>query len=198
VSYVSAAAEAAPSYTSYCLAAKQSGATAVMTALASPAVISIAQDCVQQGYSPHFLLAGAPVGPTFEATAGLNGSLAVEGVFPWIADNTPATEAFHNAVKKYESSITKTDTWNATTAYSWAGAELFGAAAAKMKGDSPAALATALYSLKNVTLGGLIPPESFSASKQTNPDCYTQIKQENGKYQLVNGGKFACPPATAS
>ena len=74
---------------------------------------------------------------------------------------------------------------------------MFAAAAAKMKGDSPADLVTALYSLKNVTLGGLIPPESFSASKQTDPDCYTQIKQESGKYQLVNGGKFACPPASS-
>ena len=198
VSYVSAAAESAPSYTSYCLAAKQSGATAVLTALASPAVISIAQGCAQQGYNPHFLLGGAPVGPTFEATSGLNGSLAVEGVFPWIQDNTPATEAFHNAVKKYEPSITKSSTWNATTAYTWTGAELFQAAAAKMKGDSPSALATALYSLKGVTLGGLLAPETFSSTKQANPQCYTLMKQESGKYAVLNDGHFTCPASSAS
>ncbi len=197
VSYVSAAPETAPSYTAYCLSAKQSGATAILTALASPAVINIAEGCAQQGYKPTFLVGGAPVGPAFSNTSALNGSIAVEGVFPWVQDSTPATKAFHAALTKYEPGVAKSSTYNATTAYSWAGAELFAAGAAKMTGDSPKALATAMYTLKNVTLGGLISPESFSSTKQTNPDCYTQMKQVNDKYTVLNNGKFTCPPASS-
>ena len=198
VSYVSAAAESAPSYAAYCLAAKQSGATAVMTALASPAVVAIAQDCAQQGYHPPFLVGGAPVGPTFADTSAMNGSVADEGTFAWTQDNTPATKAFHTAIKKYASSIFGESTYNATTANSWADAQMFAAGAAKMTGDSPTALATALDSLSNVTLGGLIAPQTYTAGSQANPDCYTFLKLEAGKWVALNKGAFHCPPAATS
>ncbi len=198
VSYTAATPEAAPNYTAYCLTAKQSGATVILTALASPAVIAIAQDCEQQGYKPTFILGGAPVGPTFASVSAMNNSIAVEGVFPWIEDSTPATKTFHQAIQKYAPGILTTQTYNATTAYSWADAEMFAAAAAKMKGDSPAALATALNTLKNEDLGGLIAPQSYTAGKQATPSCYSYMKQVNGKYQVLNSGKFSCPAPAAS
>lgn len=196
VTYSAAAPESAPSYASYCLAAKQSGATALITALTSASTVGVAQSCSQQNYHPTFLVVGAPVGPAFLGQSALNGSIATTAVFPYVLDNTPATEAFHQALKKYAPSVLKSSTYNVTTADAWADAQMFAAAAAKMKTATPAGLVKALDSLRNVTLGGLIAPESFSATQQANPTCYAYMKQVSGKYVPVDGGHFQCMPAS--
>lgn len=49
-----------------------------------------------------------------------------------------------------------------------------------------------------MTLGGLLAPETFSSTKQANPQCYTLMKQESGKYTVLNDGHFTCPASSAS
>jgi hypothetical protein len=89
-------------------------------------------------------------------------------------------------------------TYNSTTANSWADAQMFAAAAKGMTGDTPAALVTALQSLQNEDLGGLIAPESFQAGKQTNADCFSYLKLQGGQWAPLNNGAFTCPPASSS
>ena len=196
VTYSAAAPETSPSYAAFCLAAKQSGATALLVLLASPGVISIAQGCKQQGYNVTML--GGVAGPAFAAVPEMNGSVTASAVFPWIENSTPATEAYHTAINKYEPSIKSMSSYNAFAAYPWADLQMFALGAAKMKSATPAGLAAGLNTIKNQNLGGLIGPTTYTAGKQFNPTCYFSVQLKSGKYVALNGGKYTCPPASAS
>ncbi len=197
LSYSSAAPESAPSYTAYCVSAKQSGATAIIPALQGNTVVSLAQGCASQNYHPTWLASSPGDGPTFLKEPAMNGSIVAEGVFPYVLNNSPATTAFHDAIKKYAPAILKSTGYNQALAYVWSDFQMFAKAASTMKSNTPAALTTSLTKVKNETLGGLIGPQSYSATKQTNSTCYALMKQTDGKYVAIDGGAFKCPPATS-
>jgi branched-chain amino acid transport system substrate-binding protein len=197
LTYSSAAPESAPSYTAYCVAAKQSGATAIVPALQGNTVVSLAQGCASQNYHPTWLASSPGDGPTFLKEPAMNGSIVAEGAFPYVLNNTPATKDFHSAITKYAPSILKSSGYNQSLAYVWSDFQMFAHAASTMKSNSASALVTSLNSVKNETLGGLIGPQSYSATKQLNSTCYAVMKQTNGKYVPINNGAFKCPPATS-
>jgi branched-chain amino acid transport system substrate-binding protein len=196
VSYVSAADENQPSYASYCLAAKQDGAQAFYLALTSASTIAVAQSCQEQGYNAKYVLGGANFGPDELKLSVFNGSLGSEGVFPWVADTTPAEKTFHTAINKYFPSLKSSVNYSTTTADAWADAEMFTAAASKAKAATSAALINGLYSLKAETLGGLIAPVTFTRGKQANPLCFFLMQDKNGKVVPLEGGKYQCEPSS--
>ena len=199
VSYVSAAAESAPSYTPYCLAAKQSGAHRRHD---RPGVAG------RHRHRPGLRPAGLPparswsVGPRRADLRRTRRPCTA----PWPSrgpsrgpqDNTPATKAFHTAIKKYEPSIFTSNTYNATTANSWADAQMFAAGAAKMTGRLPAALVDGPGLAEQRDPRRPDRPETFTPASRPTPDCYTFLKLEAGKWVALNNGAFHCPPAATS
>ena len=95
---------AAPNYTAECLAAKQSGATAMTVADASAVVAKVATDCAAQGYTPTELSGDGSVSISWLNTPGMEGNIDSEPDLPWFVHST-ATKPFYDALAKYAPSV---------------------------------------------------------------------------------------------
>jgi branched-chain amino acid transport system substrate-binding protein len=193
LSYAASASISAPSYTANCLAAQQSGATAMMALMTAPAVLAIAHDCGQQGYTPQWWVSLSTTNGNVATAPGLEGAITATKTFSWVDNSFAAAQQFHAALQKYAPEVLSSNTYNATTGTMWADLEMFRAAAGKMTGETPTptAVVTALNSLTNVDLGGLIAPQSYGAGAKA-PNCYALSKVSSGKWVALNPNKFAC------
>lgn len=187
------------SYTAQCLAAKQSGATALGLMLASQVAGRVATDCAQQGYHPLYLQAANGFSNASKAMTALNPDVGPIPVFPWFDGSTPARKAFQDAMKQYEPDAFKdtTNGWSGAAAGAWASGEIFKAAAATLTSDSPtgADLEKALYKLpKGDTFGGLTPPLTYAdtGGAQASVTCFFAIQLKDSKYSMLNNGEPVC------
>lgn len=188
----------APSYTAQCLAIKNSGAQTYAAFLASPVVQRVSTACASQGVTTKVVaLDGGLAGvPNIAQTPGLNGELNSESVFPWFADSSPATKAFHAALAKYTPSLG--DKVDSQSAYAWTSAELFEKAVELSgSGSGPvtsASVKAGLYKMKGQTLGGLTGPLTFVKGQANLQNCYFTFGIKNGKFVLNNGLNTTCAP----
>jgi branched-chain amino acid transport system substrate-binding protein len=181
----------ATDYTAPCVAAKSATADSVFPEGAS--AVEVASSCSRQNYKPQWILAQAAFSGRYRTAPALNKAIGPMGVFPFFTDNTPATHAFSQALKKYSPNF---DSFLAPydASSTWAALQLFSAAAAKMPTDqTPAGITAGIYKLpKGFTLGGLIPPETLvQGKKHTNP-CTFIVQIKNTKYVTPFGQKTFC------
>jgi branched-chain amino acid transport system substrate-binding protein len=130
------------------------------------------------------------VDPTLLKNPGAQGLLASDVDFPFLTDNTPATEAFHAIVNKYTPQLKN----YADTNVIWTGLQLLGAAV-KAVGKAPVtstSLKNALYSMKNQTLGGLAPPLNFAPGKINTTYCWFVLGIAHNKYVAPQGATPSC------
>jgi branched-chain amino acid transport system substrate-binding protein len=182
------------SYTAQCLASKQAGAKVLLVEGVQGVFPRFVSDCTQQGYTPYYLSSGFSTTPDLPTTPGLNNHLiGIMLTFPWVQDNTPATQAFHAAMNKYQSSSSEANT--PSTAVGWLSAQIFEYAAQHVQGNpSTAALLTSMWSIRNQTFGGLMPATSFTDAPNPASKCFTFVGVTDDKYSLPFGSTFSCQP----
>jgi branched-chain amino acid transport system substrate-binding protein len=182
------------SFTAQCLASKQANAKALLVEGVQGVFPRFVSDCTQQGYTPYYLSSGFSTTPDLPTIPGLNNHLiGIMLTFPWVQDNTPATQAFHAAMDKYAASSPEANT--PSTAVGWLSAQIFQYAAGHVPGDpSPAALLNSMWSIRNQTFGGLMVPTSFTDAPNPAQKCFTFVGVQDKKYALPFGTKFSCQP----
>jgi branched-chain amino acid transport system substrate-binding protein len=116
-----------------------------------------------------------------------------------VADtSTPAGKAFNDAVDAYAESLREHGSqFNNSLTSSWAGGELFTAAAAKAKlgpESKPADVKRGLYALRGDTLRGMAPPLTYTKGKPLLVTCYFVQKIANDKLVVEYDARPQCIP----
>ncbi len=197
--FSASAAAAATSYTSQCLAAKSSGATAVALLLAGQVAGEVAAACAQQGFDPQWLQAANGFTEQETSISSLNGTAGPLPDFPWFSSATPAMKEFQDAMHTYEPQDFSSSSYgySEAAAMAWASAGIFTAAAKNLPAgqDTSADLTAQLYKLpKGDTFGGLTPPITYSDTGGPQPPdtCFFEIQLKNGAYTALNGANAVC------
>jgi branched-chain amino acid transport system substrate-binding protein len=161
-------------FTAQCQNAKNAGADMIAAAVDGSATIRIARSCSALNYHPVMTTGAQAIGASQAQDPGLEANTLgiASSVAPWSNNDNPAEAAFQTAMKTYAGG-TPTD---GPSIIAWTSGQLFAAALSKL-GDaavnSPVTSAMVLKGLgmiKNETLGGLIPPLSFSPGQTAAPE----------------------------
>jgi branched-chain amino acid transport system substrate-binding protein len=197
--YATAISSSAVSYTAPCLAAKSAGANVLYVSAAAQQQLAVGTNCAQQGLHAPLLTGDINVTEQWLKTPAANGAISSLPSFPFTEDDTPATQAFHQALQQYEPSLAQSTSFGAVESSAWTSGQLFAAAAqAAGMGNSPSpqALKNGLYALKGDTLGGLSGPITYTrgANPNQNLNCYFVIEVKNGKFVAPYGDKYTCNP----
>jgi branched-chain amino acid transport system substrate-binding protein len=196
MAYNALASQTQASYTAECLAAKNSGATAV--ANYTNAVV-MARDCARQGYNPDWINAGGPNLSTIKQQPALGktvGSAEQWNCFDQAID-LPAAKDLRAAMELYHPNWLpggKDHDLALGGCTSWASGVEF-AKAIENANVAPTATATnedvirGLSMFEGETLGGIAPPLTFSDGSKPNPQvpCSFLYKWEDLKLVSVKG-----------
>jgi branched-chain amino acid transport system substrate-binding protein len=189
LSYAAGVSASASDFTAQCQAMKDSGAASWTPGLSVSVAQRLAAQCQQDGFIGTLIW---PLGTSASSSTGIvafNGSEYVDSTIGFFVDSTPATEAFHAALVKYEPSVgTASLPLKGTGIAAWASGKLL-EAAVKASGESDvtsASIKKGLYALKNETLGGLVPPLNFKPGQANLHNCYFTYALQGGKYVQVN------------
>jgi branched-chain amino acid transport system substrate-binding protein len=199
VSYSSKVSASAPDYTAVCQGLIKSGVQSYTLGLGAATLKQVAAQCQQQGLKARLILSDV-ADSTFTSDAAFNGIEVVDDIFPFFDESTPATKAFHAALKQYAPSVgTAAMPLNSQAAAAWASGQLF-QAAVRGSGTGPvtsALVKKGLYALKGETLGGLTAPLTFTAGKATNYNCSWVYAIKDGAFVAPNGTKATCASTAA-
>jgi branched-chain amino acid transport system substrate-binding protein len=193
VAYSQSIAASTPDFTAVCQAVKQSGAESYVIVDSTAVIQRVSNTCVQQGVKAKLIESSGAVDPSLLKVPGAQGLLASDVDFPFLTDNTPATQEFHAIVNKDTPQLKNQHETNEV----WTGMQLFGAALQGVgKGAvTSASLKQALYALKpGDTLGGLAPPLTFTQGKINTSYCWFVLGISNNKFTAPQGGKPSCAP----
>jgi branched-chain amino acid transport system substrate-binding protein len=197
--YTSSIGFAAPNYTAQCLAAKQSGATAMTVGDASSVVEHVVSDCATQGYTPRQLSSDGTVAAAWLTIPAFNGNIDTQSDNLWFLHNS-ATSTMYAALDKYAPAVPSGPNFGEIVLQSWSDGALM-EAAAKAAGVSSAAPLTSADILKGLyglptseTLGGLSPTLHFVKGQPANNSCFFEMGIKNGKFVALHGGTTICAP----
>ena len=192
------ASVSAPNFTAQCLGAKAAGADSIFPV---PGAVSgsttFADDCAQQGYHPIWVMSAGTFNDSYLSDANYNDAIGAVGDFPWFMDTNPAQHEFRLAMGSHWPNF-KGFLSPFTVAGTWAGAQLFAAAAAHIPDNpTPQDVTAGMYTLgSNVTLGGLTPPENFVSGQPTNNSCFYVVGIKNHQFVAPYGNKTFCVSST--
>jgi branched-chain amino acid transport system substrate-binding protein len=186
-----------PDYTAQCQNAKNAGAQFLSLYVDGSSMTRIARSCASIGYVVPIATSAIAIGAAqsqdpnvVKATVSL-----APGVFPWTQSDNPAEVAYQDAMKRYAPQTPS----DGSTAGAWASGELFAAAIHHLgeggKGDITKDLVMkGLGMINNETLGGLVPPITFSAGQPSAPfgQCYYDMILVGGTWTSPNGSKYQC------
>ncbi len=190
---------AAPNYTAQCLAAKQSGATAMTVGDASSVVEHVVQDCAAQGFTPRQLSSDGTVAIAWLKIPAFNGNIDSQSDFLWFVHNS-ATATMYAALHKYAPQVPSGPNFGEIVLQSWADGALLQAAvkAASASSSTPitsSLILKGLYGLpSHETLGGLAPPLHFVKGSPANNSCFFEMGIKGGKFVVLHGGSPICAP----
>lgn len=195
LSYTSAISFSAPSYAAYCLAAKQSGATAMTVGDATSIVNKVVSDCANQGYTPTEISGDGTVAISWLTIPAFEGNIDVQPNVPFFVHNA-ATKPMYDALAKYAPGITTSPNFGEIVLENWAaGVEIQTAAAAAHFGAHPtsAQLEAGFYAMpKGTTLGGLSAPISFKKGVKHDNSCFFLMGIKHQKFVSLNNSKPVC------
>jgi branched-chain amino acid transport system substrate-binding protein len=195
LSYTSAISFSAPSYAAYCLAAKQSGATAMTVGDATSIVNKVVSDCANQGYTPTEISGDGTVAISWLTIPAFEGNIDVQPNLPFFVHNA-ATKPMYDALAKYAGGITRSPNFGEIVLENWAaGVEIQTAGAAAHFGAHPtsAELEAGFYAMpKGTTLGGLSAPLSFKKGVKHDNSCFFLMGIKQQKFVSLNNSKPVC------
>jgi branched-chain amino acid transport system substrate-binding protein len=194
-SYVTSISFSAPSYTAQCLAAKESGATAMIVADATTIVTNVATQCATQGFKPPQLGGNSQVSTSLLTVPAMNGSLDYQFDLPFFVHNS-ATKPMYAALSKYAPGVVSGPNMGEQVLATWAsGVLLQTAAKATHLSATPTAkeFLAGLYAMpKGSTLGGLTGPLTFTKGQPNPQSCYFFMGIKSGKFVSLNDDKYTC------
>lgn len=185
-------------FTAQCLAAKAAGVDVAESGTDATTATRIAAQCAQQGYHPAWVGQDGTVTLAWQNTSALSGALTAQPVFPYTDTSVQGERDFQSALKQYAPGIIGSSSFSENDAEDWAGGQLFLAAAkAANLGDNAtsAQLVQGLDSLHNETLGGIVPPLTFTQGQPTHVNCWFYMGVEKGRFTTPYGLTPDCTPA---
>jgi branched-chain amino acid transport system substrate-binding protein len=198
VVYSTKIAATSPKYTSQCLAAESAGADGMYVGHGGEIVERVVEECVNLGYEPKQLQVGGDVNYTWVNNPVMNNVQATQFNLPLFAENTPGAKVFHEAIAKYDPGLPEQANYTSSTLGTWAGLQLFAAAAevGKLGPESTGEdVKKGLYALpKGETVGGLAPPLTFEKGKPTSIPCFFREGIENEEWVTPEGPEAICMP----
>ena len=185
----------APSYTSQCIALKQSGANAVY--IVGPASL-IYTNCAQQGVTATEYLTGG-IAPQIISNPAAAGAIDTVPDVPIVDTTTPGAKVFHAAIEKYAPSIVGNPEYTDALMPVWAGLQMFryvGDASKLTPNSTPTQVKAGLWKVKDQTLGGLAPSLTYVKNQPTHVNCvfFEQVKDK--KLVEPYGSAPQCIPAS--
>jgi branched-chain amino acid transport system substrate-binding protein len=196
--YTTQIAYGAPNYVAPCLAAKQSGAQALIVVEAALVVQSAVADCAKQGYTPIDVVDGSAVALSDTSTPGLRDNLlAIQSDIPFSVKANSGMKAMRVALHKYAPSVLTSPSFGETIVFQWISGQLLAAAvkAAHVKSSeavTSAEIKTGLYSLHGDTLGGMAPPLTFKKGAPHPVDCWFWMRLKSGVFTTPYGLTTTC------
>jgi branched-chain amino acid transport system substrate-binding protein len=180
-----------PDYTAECLAAQSAGAEVFLVVLDPTAFERLAKSCVRQGYRPVFVPApGLGQADRMKDNPDLEGMVAAGLTFLYFQRDTPATDAFQQAMRRYGAGITLEQ----GVAQGWASGKLFERAAQDLpEPPTNEALLRGLWSIAGDTLGGLTQPLTFVENRLPSPrPCWFAYRLVERAWVSQDGFRLQC------
>jgi ABC-type branched-subunit amino acid transport system substrate-binding protein len=201
VVYTASTSLTQPDFTSQCENAKNAKAQIVVAAGDDSYVQRVSRSCAGVNYFPVVALS-ATQGDFDRSDPNVrkDGASLGSAVVPFTLDNTPALQAFHNAMRSYAPTAPVENSALVT----WSDGMMFKAAidalgpAARTETITPALVTQGLARIHNETLGGLIPATSYGpggGSRTPSPEilCYYPILfGHNGQFTAPDGNRDLC------
>ncbi len=186
-----------PNYTAQCLAAKEAGADMLVTLHSSPIVVSVAEDCANQGYTPAQANLSFVPGPEWKDDPNLQGVVTFTPNQSLWDESIPATKEFQEALDEYAPGTQDRPEFNPSNASVWASAEIFKLAAERAKltpQSTPADVMKGLHTFKDETLDGLTAPLTYPEGPPQLVPCVFVSAIENEEWVAPNGAEPQCIP----
>ncbi|MEO6472458.1 MAG: ABC transporter substrate-binding protein [Aeromicrobium sp.] len=183
------------SYNSQCLAMKDSGVDALFIGSNSTVVTRVVDACAKLGYTPKSINSSPTFSRDWLKDPNLEDALLVSPNANYLDPSIPGVKEFTDALSTYAPDVQTSDQFAASSIFSWAGGQLFAAAAkaADLNSTStPAELKKGLYALKDETLNGIAPPLNFTEGQPGFPTCYFNLAVTAGKLVTTDGGTPTC------
>jgi branched-chain amino acid transport system substrate-binding protein len=197
--YRAAVSATAPSYTSYCLAAKAAGVQALLMPLASSVMTSVVQACDQQGYKPLVMGVGGNLDPSLARNPLMAGAIESSPALTASATQNPAIQQMAAALARYAPSLSPSSSmYNGNVTQVWAAAQIFKQAAtgADIGPNSTSAdLLRGLYMIKDANAGGMAPSLTYMKGAVQQVPCAFVDEIQTGKLVPGNNSQAICVPA---
>jgi branched-chain amino acid transport system substrate-binding protein len=181
-----------PSFTAQCIDAKNAGVDMLLVSADGASIERVASDCASQGISIELAEAAVAVSTAEETDSQVNGLVSALQDFPWFEDNTPATEAFHQAFATYLPSYAPDE----NSASAWTAVQLLALAGANLPASNPTAanLMSGADALGTTTIDGLSPSSiTFHAGQPASgTNCFNFVEIVNGHWTAPDGSGPVC------
>jgi branched-chain amino acid transport system substrate-binding protein len=199
IAYTTGISLASTNFTSQCLAAQQAGVTALIPSGAPANIEGAAASCTQQGYKPVYIQSGTAWAPVMGTDPGLKDNTWLSfSQYPYFVTSQPGIKALDAAIDKYYPGVrSNPNAPSGELVNAWASGTLLKdalQAGGLQAGTAPttAVLLKGLYTMKNQTLGGLVPPLTFKKGQIHDVNCWFEGRWVNGTPHLLNGGQLTC------
>ncbi len=120
VPFSAAVSSSAPNYLAQCLAAKDAGADGLFIAATSTVSVRVAQNCAEQGYTPHLVTSSGAYSKDFAGTKGSNGNNTRPSRRPHFSIPRSGHRDHDAAFNTYEPAVTKSPEYTDQAVLEWA------------------------------------------------------------------------------
>ena len=180
-----------PDFTPQCLGASSSGAQVIWAIVDSNSFRRIAASCHRQGLQVQYVAAQLVVTSDLAEDPDLEGMIATVPTFPWMFGGNPAAAGYLQANQQYAGGLVL----SSATSISWASGQLLARALEHLGSAAPTsdAVLQGLWSLRGDTLGGLVPPLTFTAHQPAPINaCYFVVAIRGGRWTAPSGAQTQC------
>lgn len=178
-----------PSYNAECVAMKNAGVDALFVAHGAAQVVTITEGCAKVGFDPTDVNQATIVSSQWLSTASLQSALLTSPNVAHTDGSAPGIKEFLDAVEQYNPDMIDSPQFTQNVLWSWLSGKMFEkvATAADLGPTStPADVKTGLHMIENETLGGAIPPITYTEGKPTQVNCWFDVDLEAGDLKTVD------------
>ncbi|ADB50559.1 ABC transporter substrate-binding protein [Conexibacter woesei] len=184
-----------PDYTAFCQQVKDSGAASYFVSFGASVATKITEQCVQQGVRIPQLLVGLFADKAWKTNSAYDGAVVLDGAAPFFDTSVPGVKEYRDALGKYAPDFSGSSQDSSYGLFAWAGMQMIATAAAKARGPiTNSSLQAALYTIKDETLGGIVPPLTYTKGKANPIHCWFTWTIANGEFVATNDAKPTCAP----
>jgi branched-chain amino acid transport system substrate-binding protein len=188
--YNGSASLAQPDLTANCLAARDAGAELLMILMDKNSIQRAARSCSNIGYKPVYLLNQTIENDALATDPLLDGAVGSGVVAPWFDASSPAVVEFREAMAAYAPGVDI----SGAPMQGWTSAKLFEKAVARI-GNPPTSeqVLQGLWSMKDETLGGIVPPRTFIQGQPApHAVCFWSWVVKDRKFVNAVDNKVRC------